>query len=201
MKSRSKLSVIKLENWKRKMLWDDTNLLWIPPSPNVPKSTTPNFMVATGILGELNIFSIGIGTENPFEFIGAPWISGDEISQRMNQINLPGVSFESATFSPSKGKFKGEIVQGIHIKIIDVEKAELIKVQFRFMAIHQQLYPDKNPFKQTKPNQLSMFNKALGTDQISDAFSKRFKVKDIAGFLTPELSNFREMLKPYYLYE
>jgi uncharacterized protein YbbC (DUF1343 family) len=69
------------------------------------------------------------------------------------------------------------------------------------MEIHQQLYPDKNPFELTTPNQLSMFNKALGTDQILEVFSKKFKVEDIARFLTPDLSNFRKMSKTFYLYE
>jgi hypothetical protein len=46
-----------------------------------------------------------------------------------------------------------------------------------------------------------MFNKALGTDQILEVFSKKFKVEDIARFLTPDLSNFRKMSKTFYLYE
>lgn len=201
MNSMCKLSVIKLGNWKRNMSWKDTKLNWIPPSPNVPKSTTPIFMVATGIMGELGIFSIGIGTDFPFELMGAPWIQKDQFIEKMNQLNLPGVSFDPVTFSPTKGLFKGEEVQGVHIKITDLERAELIKIQFHFMEIHQQLYPDKNPFELTTPNQLSMFNKALGTDQILEVFSKKFKVEDIARFLTPDLSNFRKMSKTFYLYE
>jgi uncharacterized protein YbbC (DUF1343 family) len=41
----------------------------------------------------------------------------------MNQLNLPGVSFDPVTFSPTKGLFKGEEVQGVHIKITDLERA------------------------------------------------------------------------------
>ena len=201
MGSTCNLNVIKMENWDRKTRWDKTQLNWKAPSPNVPKSITPNFMVSTGIMGELGVFSIGIGTEFPFELMGAPWIKEIQFTDKMNQLNLPDITFLPITFSPTKGLFLGEKVHGVHLQILDVEKAELIKIQFYFMEIHQQLYPEKNPFELTTPNQLLMFNKVLGTDQITDAFSKRLKVEDIAGLINPDLSNFREISKPYYLYD
>mgnify|MGYP000548365279 FL=1 len=201
MGSTCNLNVIKMENWDRKTRWDKTQLNWKAPSPNVPKSITPNFMVSTGIMGELGVFSIGIGTEFPFELMGAPWIKEIQFTDKMNQLNLPDISFLPITFSPKKGLFQGEKVHGVHLQILDVEKAELIKIQFYFMEIHQQLYPEKNPFELTTPNQLLMFNKVLGTDQITDAFSKRLKVEDIVGLINPDLSNFREISKPYYLYD
>ena len=201
MGSTCNLNVIKMENWDRKTRWDKTQLNWKAPSPNVPKSITPNFMVSTGIMGELGVFSIGIGTEFPFELMGAPWIKEIQFSDKMNQLNLPDITFLPITFSPKKGLFQGEKVHGVHLQILDVEKAELIKIQFYFMEIHQQLYPEKNPFELTTPNQLLMFNKVLGTDQITDAFSKRLKVEDIVGLINPDLSNFREISKPYYLYD
>ena len=201
MGSTCNLNVIKMENWDRKTRWDKTQLNWKAPSPNVPKSITPNFMVSTGIMGELGVFSIGIGTEFPFELMGAPWIKEIQFTDKMNQLNLPDITFLPITFSPTKGLFLGEKVHGAHLQILDVEKAELIKIQFYFMEIHQQLYPEKNPFELTTPNQLLMFNKVLGTDQITDAFSKRLKVEDIVGLINPDLSNFREISKPYYLYD
>ena len=201
MGSTCNLNVIKMENWDRKTRWDKTQLNWKAPSPNVPKSITPNFMVSTGIMGELGVFSIGIGTEFPFELMGAPWIKEFQFTDKMNQLNLPDITFLPITFSPKKGLFQGEKVHGVHLQILDVEKAELIKIQFYFMEIHQQLYPEKNPFELTTPNQLLMFNKVLGTDQITDAFSKRLKVEDIVGLINPDLSNFREISKPYYLYD
>ena len=201
MGSTCNLNVIKMENWDRKTRWDKTQLNWKAPSPNVPKSITPNFMVSTGIMGELGVFSIGIGTEFPFELMGAPWIKEIQFTDKMNQLNLPDITFLPITFSPKKGLFQGEKVHGVHLQILDVEKAELIKIQFYFMEIHQQLYPEKNPFELTTPNQLLMFNKVLGTDQITDAFSKRLKVEDIVGLINPDLSNFREISKPYYLYD
>lgn len=201
MGSTCNLNVIKMENWDRKTRWDKTQLNWKAPSPNVPKSITPNFMVSTGIMGELGVFSIGIGTEFPFELMGAPWIKEIQFTDKMNQLNLPDITFLPITFSPTKGLFLGEKVHGVHLQILDVEKAELIKIQFYFMEIHQQLYPEKNPFELTTPNQLLMFNKVLGTDQITDAFSKRLKVEDIVGLINPDLSNFREISKPYYLYD
>ncbi|MFU8860224.1 MAG: exo-beta-N-acetylmuramidase NamZ domain-containing protein [Cyclonatronaceae bacterium] len=35
-----KLNIIRMEGWKRQMLWPDTGLKWIPPSPNIPDFET-----------------------------------------------------------------------------------------------------------------------------------------------------------------
>ncbi len=40
IKSIPKLHVIKLQNWKRNMVFDETNLPWTKPSPNIPDLET-----------------------------------------------------------------------------------------------------------------------------------------------------------------
>ena len=47
-----KLTVIPMENWKRAMVWEDTNFEWIPTSPHIPHEFSPYFYPMTGILGD-----------------------------------------------------------------------------------------------------------------------------------------------------
>ncbi len=201
VKSSCKLTVVNMENWQRKMIWEDTKLEWIAPSPNVPTSITPQYMAATGILGELGVFSIGIGTEKPFEFIGAPWINKIEMAEKMNHLKLSGVSFNPITFSPTKGLFQDEEVNVIQLHISNFEQAELLKIQFYFMVAHDELYPNKNPFKLATKSQLNMFDNALGTDQFRLVFSDDFNINYIEYFLKKIDSNFIEMKKQAHLYE
>jgi uncharacterized protein YbbC (DUF1343 family) len=44
--------------------------------------------------------SEGRGTQNPFIQIGAPWVDGKLISQKLNKYKLPGVVFKPVLFTP-----------------------------------------------------------------------------------------------------
>ncbi len=83
-----KLSVVPMKGWNRSMTFADTGLVWIPTSPNIPEATTPWFYPATGILGELQIVSIGIGYTLPFKVVGAPWIDADAFANKLNAQNF-----------------------------------------------------------------------------------------------------------------
>ena len=69
------LTILEMKNYYRGSTLEELGLIWIPTSPHVPSSITPMYMVATGILGELGIFSIGVGYTTPFMTIAAPWIN------------------------------------------------------------------------------------------------------------------------------
>ena len=51
---RCKLTVVPMEGWKRDMLYADTGLPWVLPSPNIPFSDSPMYYAASGICGELD---------------------------------------------------------------------------------------------------------------------------------------------------
>tara|TARA_B100001996_G_C18670147_1_gene596403 strand:- start:1213 stop:2463 length:1251 start_codon:yes stop_codon:yes gene_type:complete len=201
IETKCELNVIKMQNWSRNMSWGDTRLNWVPPSPNVPNPKTPLFMASTGILGELGVFSVGIGTEYPFEFIGAPWISKFIIAQRLNNLFLEDVSFDALTLTPKKGLYKGQEIHGVRILYNKNDLLSLMLIQFYFLGVHNELYPEKNPFLLASKNQISMFDKALGTDLIRKQFVNSFNPEDIKPILCPDLINFKNMIESFLLYE
>ena len=195
------LKVIRMNHWSRNMSWDDTGLKWIPPSPNVPNPRTPLFMAMTGILGELGVFSVGIGTEYPFQFIGAPWINKFAITEELNNLSLDGFLFSALTLTPAKGLFKGQKIHGVQIDINDNNISNLILLQFYFLEIHNKIYPERNPFLLASKNQISMFDKALGTDIIRKQFLSSFNTNNIKPFLYHDLTYFKNIVEPFLLYE
>jgi len=195
------LTVIKMENWKRETLCMDMKMEWVPPSPHIPTPATPFYVVSTGILGELGVFSNGVGYTNPFHTIAAPWIDENEITVRMNELNLPGVVFRPVSYKPYYGPYEGKDVHGVKIHFLDRKKVNLISLQFYFLEIHQHIYPNKNPFQIASENQINMFDKALGTDEIRKIFSRRFKANDLNGLFFKDVNKFRESARKYYLYE
>ncbi len=112
------LTVIPMEGWKRELLFDDTDLLFIPPSPNIPSADTALCYIGTCIFEETNI-SEGRGTTKPFEIIGAPWLDGERIIEKLGKLN--GVILRECSFTPTFSDYKNEFCHGIQLHITDRE--------------------------------------------------------------------------------
>ncbi len=94
------LHVVEMEGWRRDMLWPDTGLPWIPPSPNIPDFETA-LVYPGAVFFEATAASEGRGTRSPFVQVGAPWLHGQAAADSLNARNLPGVRFEAASFTPT----------------------------------------------------------------------------------------------------
>jgi uncharacterized protein YbbC (DUF1343 family) len=112
------LEVVPMRGWARSMLWDDTGLPWVPPSPNMPSPDTALVYPGTVLFEGTNL-SEGRGTTRPFEFVGAPWIDGDALAEAMNREALPGVCFRPAVFEPTFQKHAQRPCGGCQIHVTD----------------------------------------------------------------------------------
>ncbi len=115
------LSVTKMKGWKREMLYRDTGLPWIPPSPNMPTEYTAYLYPGMCLLEGTNI-SEGRGTTTPFCNIGAPYINPIEFIVYINTFKLQGITFRPIYFKPTFNKYSGDAIGGIYIHITDVDK-------------------------------------------------------------------------------
>ncbi len=194
------LKVVPMENWNRTMKFEDTGLMWIPTSPNVPYQSTPFHLVATGILGELQVMGIGISYTIPFQTFAAEWIDEDLFCDEMNKLNLPGVLFSATSFKPMYGQFQDKVLNGVQIHFTNYDEANLTSIQFYLMQVHHKLYPNKDILKMATSSRIKMFDKVLGTDKIRKRFSKHYKVSSIKSFLDKDINRFRNLSKKYYLY-
>jgi uncharacterized protein YbbC (DUF1343 family) len=200
-KIKCKLQVVKMEGWKRWMKFSDTGLIWVPTSPNVPYQETPFYLVSTGVLGELVVFGIGITYTLPFQTFAAEWIDAETLAKKMNELKLQGVLFRPVSYKPLYGDWKDRILNGVQIHITDFEKMNLLELQFYFLQVHHQLYPNIDPFRLTTQNRMKMFDLVMGSDKVREKFSKRFMVEDIKPFLNKDLDWFKKLSKRFYLYQ
>lgn len=109
------LHVVPADGWRRDMTYDLTGLPWVKPSPNMP-SVESALAYAGTCLFEATPLSVGRGTERAFQWVGAPWLDGEELAAALNAYAIPGVRFEAARFTPAgsgDGKFDGVEVQGV----------------------------------------------------------------------------------------
>ena len=196
-----KLKVVKMQGWKRDMIWADTKLQWVPASPHIPNSQTAIYYPTTGILGELGYLNIGVGYPLPFQTIGAPWINGDSLADILNSKKLPGVLFRPIYYKPFYSTYQGELCGGIEIHITDFEKCRLTEIQFIVMEVLNDMYPEKATFKNANTKRFSMFDKVCGTDEIRIKFSKNHKLSDIKDYFSKDEQTYFNISKKYYLYE
>jgi uncharacterized protein YbbC (DUF1343 family) len=194
-----KLTVIPMEGWTRDMLYEDTALPWVLPSPNIPFKETPMYYAAAGVCGELYGFmNIGIGYTLPFQVFGATWLDPEKLKSRLESYSLPGVSFRTIYFKPFSGSQKGQLVKGLQYFFTDYESARITETQFYVMQAVAELYPDKKAFEIISG--YGLFDKVCGTDYVRTEFQKRYDFTDIKDYWRKDEETFRELSQRYYIY-
>lgn len=112
------LEVVRCAGWERSTMWGQTGLPWVAPSPNMAaaESTLP---YPGTCLAEGTNLSVGRGTARPFEWLGAPWINGALLAERLNALDLPGVRWRALAFQPALPPYAGELCQGVQPHVTD----------------------------------------------------------------------------------
>ncbi len=134
------LRVIEMSGWKRAMWLDETNLLWVNPSPNMRSLTEATLYPGIGLLETSNV-SVGRGTDTPFELVGAPWIDGQQLASYLNSRRIAGVRFVPLRFTPLSSVFKGEECSGVNIIVTDRNKFRPVLNGLEMAVALRKLYP------------------------------------------------------------
>jgi uncharacterized protein YbbC (DUF1343 family) len=195
-----RLTVVPMTGWTREMQFEETGLPWVPTSPHIPEASSPEYYVSTGVLGELGIICEGVGYTIPFHTFAAEWIDGNQLATRMNALGLEGVIFRPITFKPFYGRLTGKELHGVQLHFTDYAKVNLLSLQFLFLQVHNEMYPDKNPFQLAERGRLHMFDMVAGSDQVRLTFAERMKYEDIRERLEKPALEFSQRAMPYRLY-
>jgi len=195
------LTVVPMEGWSRDMVYTDTRLPWVLPSPHMPLAETSYYYPATGILGELGYMSIGVGYTLPFQMVAAPWINAADFADALNALNLPGVTFRPINVKPFYSVGKGENMGGVQIYITDYEKAHLTSIQFYIMQEVARMYPEHEVMANANTGRFRMFDLVSGTNFIREKFTETKQYKDIEAYWNKDVESFRQKSAKYHLYK
>lgn len=196
-----KLTVVAMEGWNRSMWWEDTGLQWVPTSPHIPTAATALFCAATGILGELDGLSVGIGYTLPFQVVGATWIDASQLARELNGINIQGVHFRPTVYTPFYGAMQGKQVNGVQIHLIDRSKVNLVNIQLYIVQAIDGLYPARDIFVHSDSSRIKMFDNVIGTDAVRLALQQKVPAAAIIAGWKKEIDSFTQVRKKYLLYE
>lgn len=193
------LTVIPMEGWTRDMLFEDTGLPWVLPSPNIPYPENAIGYPSAGLCGELyDYLNIGIGYTLPFGTFAEEWIDADRLKAKLDGYNLPGVAWRTIHYKPISGRLNGKLIHGVQYYYTDYEAADITLTQFFVMQAVYELY-GKNPFTGAG-DRLAMFNKVCGSDYVSVNFGRTMKVSSIAAYWTADVDGFRKLARKYQMY-
>jgi uncharacterized protein YbbC (DUF1343 family) len=137
------LHVVEMTGWVRAEWFDATGLPWIDPSPNIRNPTEALLYPGVALLENAPNYSVGRGTDTPFEQIGADWIRGRDLAKWMNARAIPGVRFFPQRFTPASSKFSGRTIEGIRFVVTDRDIFSASQLGLNLAAGLAALYPGK----------------------------------------------------------
>jgi uncharacterized protein YbbC (DUF1343 family) len=140
---KAKLTVVEMRDWQRGDWFDSTGLPWIDPSPNMRSLEAAVLYPGVALMEASTNYSVGRGTDEPFQQIGASWIHGTDLADYLNQRMVPGVRFYPTRFTPTTSNFKGTEIEGVRLVITDREVLDTGRLGLEIAAAVDKLYPGK----------------------------------------------------------
>ena len=197
------LSVISMAGWKRDMLYYDTGLPWIPPSPNLPTPTSA--LVYPGqVLWEGTNISEGRGTPQPFEILGAPFIDTARLEARIPRDKLAGIYLRPLAFEPVSDKWEKKLCRGFQLHIIDSTIYRPYRTTLSLLQAVVSVYPDAFEWR-SAPYEYEFeklpFDLITGDPSVRKAVEDLDPLEDLEQSWAEGLKCFDEIRRPYLLYE
>ncbi|MBS5950662.1 MAG: DUF1343 domain-containing protein [Clostridium sp.] len=197
------LKIVKMSGWSQDMYYDETGLdTWVMPSPNMPTLDTAIVYTGTCVFEGTNV-SEGRGTTRPFELIGAPWINPIDLANELNSLNLPGVKFRAASFTPQFSKYsasdtanyptgKNQVCGGVQVYVTDRDSFNAVKTGYAMLYTIRDMYPDKFQYLST-----NFIDKLTGNSYVREG---KYTLEELFAIVDKESSEFKSEVEKYRIY-
>ena len=195
------LKVIKMDGWQRTMYFDDTELPWISPSPNMPSLNTALVYPGMCLLEGTNV-SEGRGTTRPFEIFGAPFIQADKLLKHPAIKSLQGIRLIPFLFRPTFNKYKGELCNGLFLHITNRSVFEPFKTGVSIIKALFDEYPqfeflhDVYEFNSVHP----AFDLLCGSSNIREMIISVKTIDEISDTWREEQKNAQLAQRQFHIY-
>jgi len=198
-----RLTVVPMTGWMRSMWFDETGMVWIMPSPNMPTLETAT-VYPGGCLFEGTNLSEGRGTTRPFEIVGAPWVEPYRLVSELEKEELSGVAFRPLFFEPAFHKNAGEVCGGIQQHVADRRSYRPVRTALAILKALRRLWPGEFAWRQP-PYEYELerppFDILAGGSRIRKQVEEDLPLIDIEGAWQDALSRFEHTRQRYLLYK
>ncbi len=186
------LQVVKMKGWERGDWFDATGLTWVNPSPNLRSLNAELLYPGLALLEASRNYSVGRGTDSPFEQIGADWINGRELAAYLNRRRIAGVRAYPTRFRPTSSRFAGQWIDGVRFVITDRDIFNSTRLGLEIGAAIVQLYPGKIEFDRCR--------RLIGDRRVLAALQEGDDPRAIVEAYAAELADFVKRRARYLLY-
>ncbi|WP_422122274.1 exo-beta-N-acetylmuramidase NamZ domain-containing protein [Planococcus sp. X10-3] len=192
------LEVVPMDGWQRRMLFPDTGLPWIPPSPNTTGLEMMLLYPGTCLIEGTNL-SEGRGTAQPFEIIGAPFIDGARLQDAVNDLGIEHFKARAVSFTPAQSKYAGQVCEGIQFHILDKNRFQPLASFIRVLGLIAEMYSKQLVFLEYGNLKHRMFDLLAGTEGLRKAL-KSGHADEFLQQCQRDSENFAEIRKQFLLY-
>ncbi|MGA3259918.1 MAG: exo-beta-N-acetylmuramidase NamZ domain-containing protein [Bryobacteraceae bacterium] len=186
------LTVIPVEDWRRGDWFDSTNLPWINPSPNMRSLNAALLYPGLCLLEAAKNFSVGRGTDVPFEQVGADYIGGRELAGWLNSRQIPGVRAYPTSFTPTESNFRGVRIEGVRFQVTNRELFDSTRLGLELAAAIEKFYPGKIDF--------SVCKNLIGSDDVIRRLAAGEDARTIQQSFADAVGGFVQLREKYLLY-
>ena len=178
------LHVVKMRNWARGDWFDSTGLPWVDPSPNMRSLNAATLYPGLALIESSKNYSVGRGTDAPFEQIGAEWVRGVELAEFLNARYIPGVRVYATHLTPK--------TEGVRFVITDRDQFDSIRLGLEVACALHKLYPGKIDLELSK--------QLIGNRKVIDALKAGDDPRVIEQGLMNDIAAFMNRRRPFLLY-
>ncbi|MDZ7780657.1 MAG: DUF1343 domain-containing protein [Gemmatimonadota bacterium] len=189
------LGIVPVAGLTRSMTFDRTDLPWVPPSPNMPSLESALAYPGT-CLFEGTPLSVGRGTERAFQWVGAPWLDGEALAERLNAYEFEDARFEATSFTPDgpgDGKFDGVEVHGVRV-VPEDPSFDAPKIGVAMILEARRMSGDDWEWN------VAHFDRLAGTDALRRGIEAGHDLEELTRDWTEQLRAFEEVRSRYLIY-
>jgi len=186
------LHVVEMRGWSRGDWFDATGLPWVDPSPNLRSLNAAILYPGLAMLEASPNYSVGRGTDSPFELLGADWIRGRELAGFLNGRFIPGVRAYPVRFRPSASNFSGKTIEGVRFVLTNRDTFDSARLGLEVAYALSKLYPGKIAWQNNRF--------LIGNHEVIKAMQDGADPRDVLQKMQDSIGRFVERREKYLLY-
>ncbi|MEM7676459.1 MAG: DUF1343 domain-containing protein, partial [Myxococcota bacterium] len=196
------LDIVPMTGWSRTSAFDDTQLPWVMPSPNMPSLESAWIYPGQCLLEGTNL-SEGRGTTRPFELCGAPYLTGAAWARQAERHIGPGLVLRPTVIKPMFQKHANRECGAVQVHITDRWAVRSMRLTTALMWAARQLAPEAFGWR-TQAYEFIADRLAVdllyGSARPREIIDGGGSVDDVMATFAAEESAFREQRRPCLIY-
>jgi uncharacterized protein YbbC (DUF1343 family)/CubicO group peptidase (beta-lactamase class C family) len=186
------LTVVHMLGWRRGEWFDATGQPWVNPSPNIRSLNEALLYPGIAMLEYSTNYSVGRGTDSPFELVGAEFMHGTEFAEYLNQRLIPGLRAYAVRFKPTESHLAGKTIEGVRFVVTNRDVFDAGRFGIELAAALQHLYPGKITF--------AVDRRLIGSTPIVDGLGKGVGPENLKKTEKEGLEKFELIRQKYLIY-